>query len=267
MEGEIVPYETRDESAAQALSARAFSTEPGYEYLFPDEKVRTRAVREIKKAFLRVISKHKCSVLLKDGDILKGVMLITPANKKNSFLDWIWYGEVFRRLPFILGFSSLMRTLFTLDRMEAMEHLFCKGDDASGKGHYKLDLLAVEPEYQGKGFGGKLLRYLMPIIDKSNNTCYLETTKKSNVQIYKKFGFVVVFKEKMGGDGPYLKYMKRPRKDQSKEEMLAETEKLKKQITPITPSDVKKWICMQTMILLVGVIVLAFGLKLLIFGF
>lgn len=55
--------------------------------------------------------------------MVKTVMLLTPAKKSNGFMDWVWRGGIFKRLPFILGWSLTGKTLFALDRMEYLEEL------------------------------------------------------------------------------------------------------------------------------------------------
>jgi len=75
-------------------------------------------------------------------------------------------------------------------------------------GYYHLDLLGVDNAYQGKGIGGALLRSLMQKIDEEGHACYLETAKKANVKIYKKQGFLTLFRERICGEGPYMRYMK-----------------------------------------------------------
>ena len=57
-----------------------------------------------------------------------------------------------------------------------------------------LMTLGVEPEFQGKGFGSKLIKAL--IEDSTNEALpvYLETATEKNVEMYKKFGFRVIEK-------------------------------------------------------------------------
>jgi ribosomal protein S18 acetylase RimI-like enzyme len=52
-----------------------------------------------------------------------------------------------------------------------------------------LIIIGVDPKFQGQGFGSKLLKFGLKKLDETNTPCYLETFKKSNVLIYKHFGF------------------------------------------------------------------------------
>ena len=58
--------------------------------------------------------------------------------------------------------------------------------------HWYLNMLAVDPKYQGKGYASALLNAMLPEIDKQNLPCYLETGGDKNVSIYKHFGFKVI---------------------------------------------------------------------------
>ncbi len=52
--------------------------------------------------------------------------------------------------------------------------------------------LGVDPRFQGRGFGGRLLRAMLTRCDVERRTCYLETAREANVGMYRHFGFRVV---------------------------------------------------------------------------
>ena len=54
-----------------------------------------------------------------------------------------------------------------------------------------LQTIGVSPDFQGQGFGGKLLMAIFEKADNEEIQIYLETTKE-NVQLYKKFRFQVI---------------------------------------------------------------------------
>jgi ribosomal protein S18 acetylase RimI-like enzyme len=61
-----------------------------------------------------------------------------------------------------------------------------------GKSFLYLFIIGVATEFQGQGFGGKLLRALIDTCDISGNSIYLETEIEQNVKLYEKFGFNTV---------------------------------------------------------------------------
>jgi len=58
--------------------------------------------------------------------------------------------------------------------------------------HWYLGLLAVAPEFQGKGYASSLLRPVLERVQREGLPCYLETHKPVNVPLYEHFGFRIV---------------------------------------------------------------------------
>ena len=60
--------------------------------------------------------------------------------------------------------------------------------------HWFLQTIGVDPQFQGKGYAGKLLRAMFTKIDEEGLPCYLETLDETNVRLYEHFGFKVIEK-------------------------------------------------------------------------
>lgn len=58
--------------------------------------------------------------------------------------------------------------------------------------HWYLQLIGVDPMFQGKGYGGTLLTPMLARIDREHLPCYLETQNQKNVLLYQHYGFKVV---------------------------------------------------------------------------
>lgn len=67
-------------------------------------------------------------------------------------------------------------------------------DHMQGKPYMYLLIIGVATAYQGQGYGGKLLRYLIEKCDQSEIPLYLETETEENVRLYEKFGFKTIQK-------------------------------------------------------------------------
>ena len=60
--------------------------------------------------------------------------------------------------------------------------------------HWFLQVIGVDPQFQGRGYAGELLRPMLARVDKEGLPCYLETLNEQNVLLYEHFSFRVVEK-------------------------------------------------------------------------
>lgn len=80
----------------------------------------------------------------------------------------------------------------SLRMMQLSEYIEIKHKELAPYDHWYLMLLGVDPEHQGKGYGGRLLRGMLTSVDEAGLPCYLETTTEENVELYRHFGFSVI---------------------------------------------------------------------------
>jgi ribosomal protein S18 acetylase RimI-like enzyme len=77
----------------------------------------------------------------------------------------------------------------TLKVMGAMDHI----EKVHPKEpHWYLQVIGTDPPKQGKGLAGALMRNQLAIADASGVPCYLESSKESNIPVYRTFGFEIV---------------------------------------------------------------------------
>lgn len=57
--------------------------------------------------------------------------------------------------------------------------------------HWYLVIMGVDPEFQGQGWAGALLRPMLARLDELGRPCFLETHRAENVSFYRRFGFEV----------------------------------------------------------------------------
>jgi GNAT superfamily N-acetyltransferase len=70
--------------------------------------------------------------------------------------------------------------------------------------HWYLSGIGTEPARQGTGVGGLLLASRLKRCDAAGIPAYLESSKRSNVAYYEKFGFTVAGEIQVAGGGPTL---------------------------------------------------------------
>jgi len=57
--------------------------------------------------------------------------------------------------------------------------------------HYYLEFMGVDPAYQGRGHGSRLLTEAVCRADAARVGCYLETATRRNLPLYERFGFQI----------------------------------------------------------------------------
>lgn len=77
--------------------------------------------------------------------------------------------------------------------------------------HWYLQLLGVEPAWQGQGIGGQVVAPVLARADAAHQPAYLETMKDRNLPFYRALGFEVVETGTLPEAGPrYWTMLRRP---------------------------------------------------------
>ena len=164
------------------LMTRAFKNYPIYGAMIPDEHKRERL-----DVLFEVLTRYamRYGVALASSDALEGVLLALPwQGREISTAGMIRCGAF--RIPLALGFDFLRRQN-VINAVQKTMHA-----SLAPKVHMYLWNLAVDPAHQGKGIGARLVRDLLSTIQDPYRSCYLETAKPENVEIYMHLGFRTV---------------------------------------------------------------------------
>lgn len=100
----------------------------------------------------------------------------------------------------IFGVTGCLRALKTMDYIESRH---------PKEPHVYLQVIGTDPAFQGKGYGGVVMRRRLAEIDARRLPAYLESSKASNIPIYQSFGFEVTGEITVPG-GPVIYPMWRP---------------------------------------------------------
>ena len=180
----------KDRDAGAAVLGRAFTEYELLRYYFQDETERHAVA--VTFGFVAL------SVSLKYGEIyassakMEGVSAWLPPGKA-LFGGW----QIIRSVP--------LSVLFRFGRQGAsrMQAYGRYVDNLHRKlvpyPHWYLQIIGVDPKYQGQGFSSRLVRPVLERIDRERMPCFLETNTGKNVAIYRRFGFEVVSEDKMPG--------------------------------------------------------------------
>jgi ribosomal protein S18 acetylase RimI-like enzyme len=102
------------------------------------------------------------------------------------------FRKILRSVPFsaLLGFpwSGVGRLQAAADFVEARHQLTAPAE------HWFLDSIGVLPQYQGKGYGGRLIRAMLVRTDREKLPVYLDTMDEADVRRYEHFGFKIIDK-------------------------------------------------------------------------
>ncbi|MFC2038405.1 GNAT family N-acetyltransferase [Chloroflexota bacterium] len=187
---DLIPMDKSRIDPVAEMFTRAFWNYPVSVFAYPEEKERERKLPH----FFRYII-HYC---LKYGEAyitspaVEGAALWLPSDK---FQMTFW--RLVRSVPpsvFInLGGGAGMRMKAVGEfidgthlRLVPYNHLF-------------LQTVGVDPEYQGKGYGSRLLKPVLERTDEEELACYLETHDEENVPKYQSLGFKVLEKAEVPG--------------------------------------------------------------------
>jgi ribosomal protein S18 acetylase RimI-like enzyme len=169
--------------------ARAFEDDPVMSWIFRDDADRLARLERAFDLFLRRIwlPQQECYSV----DRLFGGALWLPPGKWH-----LGVADQLRLLPSMISvtgrnFPRLFTALNTIEKKHP-----------KSPSHYYLAVLGVEPEFQGRGFGGALMQPVLTRCDREQIPAYLESSKRRNVALYERHGFRVVEELKLPKDGP-----------------------------------------------------------------
>jgi GNAT superfamily N-acetyltransferase len=77
--------------------------------------------------------------------------------------------------------------------------------------HWYLPLIGVEPNAQGRGLGGALMRHATARADAAGTMAYLESSNPRNISLYERHGFEVMGKIQVGAGPLVTPMLRQPR--------------------------------------------------------
>lgn len=168
--------------------ARAFYDDPLTSHFFPDEKKRIVKLPPMFRLLFKVgLPYGACFVT---GNYESIALWRPPGQWHLTMWDYVLNGPA---MLSVFGGNAL-NIVSTMDRIEKVH---------PKEPHWYLQTIGTDPDKQGKGFGGVMLRHQLAVADAQGVPCYLESSKPSNIPIYQNFGFVVTGEIQIA-DGPKL---------------------------------------------------------------
>jgi len=172
----LFKIQKRDLKNAVDVLTDAFSKESMWKEVFTDEE-KNRILTEVMVRFCL-----KYGSVYATSENFEGIMALAPHDKEMT--TW----TIVRSGAFFLS----MKIADEAKKMEVLNSAVEEAKKSLNLGsHIHLLMMGVSQEFQGKGFGGKLLRALIEKAEAEKKSIYLETQKENNVKLYEKYGFSV----------------------------------------------------------------------------
>lgn len=177
---------SRDIPKAAKILKNAFKDDTLWKSVFKDipneEKKR--------KAFFEMPLRQGFSYgkVITTSENLEGIGVILPNTRvRATFWNIIRSGAL--KAVMTLG-SDLGKKLGTVFTPMMIDQFMNMGK----RSYYYISILGVDPTYQGKGYGGQILKALIEKSNEDKMPLYLETQSENNVAFYEKYGFKVLKK-------------------------------------------------------------------------
>ncbi|MFF4380858.1 GNAT family N-acetyltransferase [Kitasatospora sp. NPDC001547] len=181
-----------DASSVSRSLALAFADDPAMCWLFPDPATRPAGLDGyFTTLFTRQYVRHGVCERTADA----AALWMPPQAQDKAVPDAQTLGEL---------------TALVGDRAEP----FRRSIDAAAANvpqepHWYLAVIGTDPAAQGRGQGAALLRSGLAKADAEGLPVYLESSKETNLAVYRHFGFEVLEEVRLPEDGPALWVMRR----------------------------------------------------------
>lgn len=159
-----------------ATLARAFYDDPVFSYFIPDDSKRLKKLEAVMGILFKLGLPHGACYTTANYE---SIALWRPPNE----WDVPFWAYIVNGPKMISAFGgNLGRVLSTMDKMEKIH---------PHRPHWYLQTIGTDPAFQGKGYGGAIMRDRLAAVDAAHLPCYLESSKDTNIPIYRSFGFSV----------------------------------------------------------------------------
>ena len=202
---ELYKIQKKDIETACQVLGKAFHTDPAWIHVIPDENER--------KEKLPSVFEYVVRYSLKYGEVY------APTEKLEGIAVWVPHTTVEESIWRILRSGAFRAALKMGNKLgKRIEKLFDpidkdRREHMKDRSYLYLQAIGVLPEFQGQGFGGRLLKPMFAKADIEGILIYLETETEKNMQIYSKYRFQILKEEHAPGtDFPVWEMVREPRK-------------------------------------------------------
>lgn len=171
---------------AATVFARAMINDDLHVFFFPDKASRFEKLKSLYEYKLNLQYRNCFATSVN----LEGFAIWEAPGEQHSGLSLreILYGL---KLIWCCGISSLIKMVkYQIWASRTRDELI-------EQPYWYLDVVIVDPEYQGKGFASLLIKPILLEAEKKHQAVYLETQNRNNIQIYERYGFLLIKEVKL----------------------------------------------------------------------
>jgi ribosomal protein S18 acetylase RimI-like enzyme len=196
---DIITLPKSEYTATAQMFARAFFNNPTSLFCLPDESKRAKKIEWFIHIALRCGQEY--GIVHTTPGIEGAAIWLQPSHVYLNLSQLLKQG--FLQAPVRLGFGPIRRLFKVLNLFEKLQK------KQVPEKHWYLFLLAVDPRFQGRGIGSRLIQPVLERTDGEMLSCYLETDKPENVSFFQKNGFRVLLEDDIPKGGYHFWTMKR----------------------------------------------------------
>lgn len=164
-----------------ALSTRAFSDSPFFEFIWPQERVRRHALYHTHyAAFAHPGPRAYLRTVRAEGDVIVATALWLPTGAYPQSVG-VQLSQLGRGLRANYRSPKSLTTGYAYLKAAATSH--------PKEPHWYLHVLMTDPPFQGRGAGTALMNDGLARVDAEGVGASLETQNESNIAFYAHFGF------------------------------------------------------------------------------
>lgn len=177
----IVPFERKDRDEVLNTLSEAFSYDAIFQYIFNKERVESVEMRAFFKIILSAFAGENGIAVLKSGDRVAGAMVLCPPRQSESVL---------KALPALFSFlfNYGPAALYRLAKagLASEKHFH----ELFGKDYYILQFIAINKDFQKRGYSKVLLDYLKKLASLSKGCKGVVLEARNHLSsYYNKFGY------------------------------------------------------------------------------
>ncbi|MBP5247220.1 MAG: GNAT family N-acetyltransferase [Fibrobacter sp.] len=197
MEISFEALKREDLNEAVELTTRAYENYEYFTIFFPNADECRKAIRSIiDRAWRTVLSRTNFFAAKVNGKIVGVAQLDAPHYERPPVFVYVLHGW------FLVYLSAKIKHINDWVTMDEASGKPCHDYQKSGEGIWYCNTITVEPSFQGKGVGTKLIEFMGQYArERGGKQLVLFTNSEKNLAFYKNRGFEVFDEREIHHDG------------------------------------------------------------------